>query len=308
MAQHRWAMGASLATACLMLVGKIVAATLTGSVALFSDACESVIHIVATGVAAFALWWSRQPADEDHPYGHGKVAYFSAGFEGALILVAALSILFVSVRARWFGSELQSLGAGLAITAVLATINGVLAWYLMHVGRTTRSLVLLANGQHVLSDCLTSVGVLVGIAVVWLTGLTWLDPLIAVIVGVQIVWSACQLLRLSFRGLMDHSLPEEARRIEGCLSEAVEDASLISYHAVKHRRVGHEVFVEAHLLFPDDWTLKEAHARAAEIEGRINALFPDEYVHITTHLEPASHEEVHPGPVAASSRLVEPSR
>lgn len=291
---RRVAVAASVATALLMLGGKLYAAYLTGSAAIFSDAVESVIHLAATAVAAFGVWWTAQPADEDHPYGHGKFAYFSAGFEGALILVAAIAIIWTGARALLYGAELQQLGLGVAITGALALVNLALGSWLIRVGRRHNALVLVANGQHVLTDSWTSGGVVLGVLLVWATGLRWLDPLLAIAVGANIVWNASALLRTSFEGLMDHASPEEAARLDAVLREAEAEGLIVGYHQVRHRRVGDEVLIEAHLLFPDDVSLQAAHAVAGVVERRIGALFTGEQVTVTTHLEPAAHEDIHP--------------
>jgi cation diffusion facilitator family transporter len=296
---RRIAMGASIGAAGLMLVGKLGAWWLTGSSAILSDALESVIHLAATAVAAFGLWWTAQPADEDHPYGHGKFAYFSAGFEGALILVAAAAILYTGVRALLLGPQLQALGAGVAITGGLALVNLVLGTYLVRVGRRTQTLVLVANGQHVLTDSWTSFGVVAGVALVWATGLHWLDPVLAIVVGLNIVWTSCQLLRTSFEGLMERTSPAEATRLEDTLRQAQAEGLIVAYHQVRHRRIAHEVLIEAHLLFEDDATLQDAHRAAGLVERRIGALFPGENVTVTTHLEPACHDDEHPESHAA---------
>jgi len=287
-------MSVSVAAAALMLVGKLYAAHLTGSAAILSDALESVVHVVATAVAAFGIWWIAQPADEDHPYGHGKFAYFSAGIEGTLMAVAAVLIMVASVRSLVQGVEVQELGLGLAITGGLAAVNLGLGMYLIRVGKRYRSLILIANGQDVLTDFWTSLGVVVGVLMAWLTGLRWLDPVVALAVGLHIVWTAFQLLRTSFEGLMDHAPVAETEALDACLAQAVTEELIVGYHQVRHRRMGHEVLIECHLLFPDEITLQAAHTTSGQIERRIGALFPEEDVTVTTHPEPATHDDKHP--------------
>lgn len=282
-----WAMRASLAVAVLMLGGKGWAYLITGSTAILSDALESVIHLAATAVAGFSLWYARQPADRKHPYGHGKIAYFSSGAEGALIMVAGLAIAWEAVGALIEGPELSNLGAGLAITAALGAINLVLGLYLIRTGRRTNALVLVANGHHVLTDMWTSLGVLVGVALVLLTGLTWLDPLVALFMGLNILYTSWRLMRASARGLMDTADDAETERVLQVLRASGE---IDGFHHVRHRRVNDRVFLEQHLLFEDDLSLDEAHRRASDIEARQRALFPESRVQITSHLEPASHE------------------
>ena len=284
---QRWAMRASLAIAVLMLVGKGWAYALTGSTAILSDALESVVHLGATGMAAFSLWYARQPADRKHPYGHGKIAYFSSGIEGALILVAAVAIVWEASVALIEGPELANLGVGLAITAALGLVNLGLGLALVRTGRRTNALVLVANGHHVLTDMWTSLGVLVGVALVWVTGLTWLDPLVALVMGLNIAWTSARLMREAGRGLMDTADADETAHVLQVLREAPE---INGFHHVRHRRVNDRVFLEQHLLFADDLTLHEAHRRASAVEARQRALFPESRVQITSHLEPLSHE------------------
>jgi cation diffusion facilitator family transporter len=287
---QRLAMRASLGVAVLMLAGKTGAYTLTGSTAILSDALESVIHLFATGVAAFSLWYAAQPPDPTHPYGHGKVAYFSSGFEGALILIAALGIFVEAGRALAAGPELQRLGAGLAITAVLALVNLALGLTLIRTGRRTNALVLVANGRHVLTDMWTSLGVLVGIGLVWATGLVWLDPVVAMLAGANILWTAGRLLRDAYAGLMERADPADTARVLDALRHAAADGRISGFHHVRHRRVNDLVWIEVHLLLPDALPLDEAHRRATAVEAELGALFPEDRVHLTSHLEPASHE------------------
>lgn len=284
---QQWAMRASLGIAVLMLVGKGWAYALTGSTAILSDALESVVHLGATGMAAFSLWYARQPADKKHPYGHGKIAYFSSGIEGALILVAAVAIVWEASAALIEGPQLTNLGVGLAITAALGLVNLGLGLALVRTGRRTNALVLVANGHHVLTDMWTSLGVLIGVGLVWLTGLTWLDPLVALVMGLNIAWTSVRLMREAGRGLMDTADADETAHVLQVLQEAPE---IDGFHHVRHRRVNDRVFLEQHLLFADDLTLHEAHRRSCVVEARQRALFPESRVQITSHLEPLSHE------------------
>lgn len=282
-------MGASLAVAVLMLVGKLVAYRLTGSAAIFSDAIESVVHLFATGIAGFSLWYAAQPPDPAHPYGHGKAAYFSSAFEGLLILVAAVAIGYEAVTALVEGPELTQLGAGVAITAALGLVNAALGAWLVYVGKRTHALVLVANGHHVLTDMWTSLGVLVGIALVWATGATWLDPVVALAVGANILWTSGRLVLGGVRGLMEKVDPADTARVEALLDDAVRDGGIVAHHHVRHRRVNDQMWIEQHVLLPDDLSLVDAHDRVSALEARQRALFPESRVQITTHFEPASH-------------------
>lgn len=284
------AMAASLAVAVLMLVGKLAAFLITGSTAILSDALESVIHLFATGIAAASLWYASLPPDPSHPYGHGKIAYFSSAFEGIFILVAAAVIIVVAVQALLAGPELESLGVGLVITGALAAVNAALGLWLVRVGKKHNALVLVANGQHVLTDMWTSLGVLAGVSLVWLTGLEWFDPVVAILAGANIVWMAVRLLRRSYEGLMEKADAADTALIIERLEAAVEQGHVAGWHQLRHRRVNDQVWVEVHLTFPDRLPLTEAHRRATAVEADIRAGFPKDDVLLTSHLEPETHE------------------
>ncbi|MGB3542558.1 cation diffusion facilitator family transporter [Rubrivirga sp.] len=288
--QQRIAMTASLVVAVLMLVGKGVAWRLTGSTAILSDALESVVHLAATAMAGFSLWYAAQPPDASHPYGHGKIAYFSSGVEGALILLAAIGIVWTATIDLVRGPEIQQIGIGLLITGGLALVNLVLGLSLVRIGRQTNAIVLVANGHHVLTDMWTSLGVLVGIGLVWLTDLVWLDPVVALLVGVNILWTSGRLIREAYGGLMETADPEATRQVIEVLDRALEDGTIQGFHHVRHRRVNDQVWIEQHLLLPDHLRLVEAHERATQVELAQQAIFPDSRVQVTSHLEPASHD------------------
>ncbi len=298
----------SLAVSLLMLGGKLGAYILTGSTAILSDAMESVVHLLATGIAAFSLWYAAQPADREHPYGHGKMAYFSAGLEGTFIGLAALAIIYSAVRALIEGPQIRQLGVGVLVLVVLSVINLLLGWYLIRTGRKYRSLVLISNGHHVLTDVWTSVGVVVGVALVGLTGWVILDPLIAIVVGLNILWTAYRLVRKAFKGLMDTVDPRDHEHIRRVLDRAMEVGLIAGYHQLRHRRMDNHLWVEVHLLFPDDMSLQKAHERASRIEMAIRRMFPDEHVVVLTHLEPEHHEEAHPAGYEEPLDVLAPDR
>ena len=293
--QQRIAMSLSLAVAVLMLVGKVAAYALTGSTAILSDALESVVHLVATAFAGFSLWYAAQPPDAAHPYGHGKIAYVSSGVEGAMILVAAVAIIWTAAVDLVRGPELTQLGTGLAITAALGLVNLVLGVGLIRVGRRTNALVLVANGHHVLTDMWTSLGVIVGVGLVYVTGIEWLDPVVALLLGANILWTSGRLVREAYGGLMERVDTQTTRDLDGVLAAAQAEGLISGFHHVRHRRVNDNVWLEQHLLMPDALRLDEAHARASAVERRQRALFPESRVQITSHLEPLSHE--HPAGV-----------
>ncbi|PSQ74282.1 MAG: cation transporter [Bacteroidetes bacterium QH_6_64_77] len=287
-------MMASLLVSFLMLAGKVTATYLTGSTAILSDAAESVIHLFATGFAGFSLWYAATPPDPEHPYGHGKIAYFASAVEGTLILLAALGIAWTAVRDLMVGASLQRLDVGLYLIAGLTLVNLALGQYLIRTGRRTNSLVLVSNGQHVMTDMWTSLGVVVGVGLVWLTGLQWLDPVVGLLVAGNILWTASGLLRRSVYGLLDEADPEATKALLDELATAVEEDLIAGFHQVRHRRSGDQVWIEYHLMFPGDMPIHEAHARSHQVEDRVDALFPDEDAYVTAHLEPRRHDEAHP--------------
>ncbi len=291
---RRRAMAVSLLVALLMLAGKLAAFFVTSSTAILSDAAESVVHLFATAFAAFSLWYADEPADTEHPYGHGKIAYLASGFEGGMILLAALGILYAAGTALLRGPVLRELGVGLLIIAGLCLINFLLGRYLIRTGRRHNSVVLVSNGQHVMTDMWTSLGVLAGVSFVWLTDLAWLDPVVAVLVAFNILWAAWRLLRRSVSGLMEKPDPQATVSILRVLEQARRERRIVNFHQVRHRRVNDQVWVEYHLLFPEGLNVTEAHDRSHAVEEAVVALFPDDRVNVTAHLEPAEHEAAHP--------------
>ncbi len=276
-------MGLSILAAVLNLGLKGLAYHVTGSAALLADAGESVINLVAAGVALASLRYAARPADESHTYGHEKIEYFSSGLEGTLILVAAVGIAWFAARRLFVPHELESLDLGSAFTLAATVINLVVARVLLRAGRRARSIVLEADGHHLMSDVYTSAGVLIGLGLVWLTKLAWIDAAAALLVAAYIAWTAVGLVRRSFDGLMDHALSaeEQARvreAIEGRLSPGMD------YHALRTRRAGTRRFADFHLLVPGVFTVRRAHEITEEIERAVRAAMPD--MEVTVHVEP----------------------
>jgi cation diffusion facilitator family transporter len=288
------AIGASLAASVLMLVGKIGAAWLTHSSAILSDAAESVIHIFATAAAAASLKYAALPADREHPYGHGRIAYFSAGFEGALISIAALSILALAGNALVEGPQVQQLGLGLLITFSLAMVNLALGTFLVRVGKKHESMVLVANGQHVLSDMWTSLAVVVGVLLVWVTEIVWLDPVVAMLAALHILREGWKLMRDAFQGLMDAARPEDTQTLLRVLDDLKARKVIEDFHQLHHRRANDHMWIEVHLLLPAHLQLLEAHEQACQAERELMAAFPGVHAYITSHLEPTPHHAAHP--------------
>jgi len=286
------AMNLSVAAGFAMLVMKIAAYLLTRSSAILSDAAESVVHIVAVCFAAYSLRLSHRPADPNHPYGHAKISFFSAGFEGGMIVLAALFIIYSSVEKIRQGPELENLGFGTVLTVLAALINGGLGAYLVWLGRQRKSMILEANGKHVFTDCWTSGGVVVGLSLAMWTGWHYWDPIAAILMGLNILYSGFRLMRESVGGLMDEVDEKKAREITDVVVEEISRRSALG-HEIKVRPLGDAYAIEMHLLFPDRTSVLEAHERATEIELAIaKRLNPEPY--IITHIEPLeSHDEAH---------------
>ena len=280
--------------AFLMCVGKCVAYWLTPTAAVFSDAAESAVHLLATGISAFSLWYAERPPDHNHPYGHAKIVYFSAALEGVVIFSAALSIAWMAMNAWSTGALPEQLSYGLIILLVLAAVNGYLGYYLCRTGKDNGHLVLCSHGQHLLADMWTSLGVVVGVVVARLTGFLWLDPLVAVLVAGHILWTSLQLLTTSFHGLMERSCPETQELLQEKLDDAVRQTRLVGFHQLKHRYVNNQLWVEVHLEFQPELSIKEAHDDTSQIEMELAKVFSGRKIWITTHLEPEGHAAAHP--------------
>ncbi len=281
-------MNLSLGAAVVLLLLKVTAAVVTGSSAIYSDAAESVVHLLAVSFAAWALRLAHKPADETHHFGHDKVAFLSAGFEGAMIAAAAVLILYEAVRQFIFGVELQHLGFGAAVTAVAAAMNLVLGLALVRVGKRANSPLIRANGQHVLTDVWSSVAVLVALGLIFWTGWKLWDPIAAALAALNILRMGYRLVRESLGGLLDETDPKMEREICGLLDVEVAKRGL-SYHNFRHRHSGVTHWVEFHLVFEDDLTVGEAHEAATGVEASVAALLHPNG-RVISHLEPRSAE------------------
>ncbi len=288
----RNAMRISLFIGILMLLMKTFAFFITGSTAILSDAAESVVHLLAVGFAAYSLRLSLKPADKEHLYGHDRISFFSAGFEGAMIILAALYIIYESISRLISGLTLQHIGIGTIFITIATTINGVLGWYLVSQGKKYHSIVLEANGKHVLTDVWTSLGVIVALILTMLTGWLPFDPLIAIMVALNILWTGGRLLQRSVHGLMDQSDPAIDSKIRILLERETSKRG-IHYHHLRHRNAGNKILIEFHLLFEGGVTLHDAHEQATAIEREIYREFQMQ-VEVLTHLEPVEgHDEIH---------------
>lgn len=273
----------SIAAACLTIALKVVAWLLTGSVGLLSDAAESVVNLFAAAFAMAAVRWSNMPADEEHAYGHGKADYMAAGVEGGLILVAAVTICVSAVSRLLDPREISQVGLGLGVSLAASVVNFGVARVLIAAGRDEDSVVLKADGRHLLTDVWTSIGVVVAVGAVALTGWQRLDPIIALAVAVNIVFTGISLVRSSAGGLMDRALTaKEIDQIDAVLDG--HRGEQIQFHALRTRRAGHRAFVSMHVLVPGAWSVQQGHDLIEQIEGELRTAL--KFATIFTHLEP----------------------
>ncbi|CAN5233745.1 cation diffusion facilitator family transporter [soil metagenome] len=255
----------------------------TGSLGLMADAVESIVNLVAALTAFASIWYASRPVDPSHTYGHEKIEYFSTGLEGVLILVASVSICWYAIGRLLSPQALSAVDVGVAIGSLASVINWVTARYLLRQAKLKDSIILEAEGQHLLTDVATSIGVLGGMGLAWLTSLNWIDPLVALLVGLNITRTGFGLIHRSFDGLMDRSLPEaEQRAVRAAIESKLHED--MDYHALRTRRAGSRRFVDFHLLVPGVLSVQEAHGYGSDIEDAIRAVAPG--LEVTVHIEP----------------------
>lgn len=273
----------SIAVAFAVLALKVAAWRLTGSVALFSDALESVVNVIAALVALYAVGVSHMPADRDHPFGHHKAEYISAVIEGALIVVAALLILNESVRTLLRPAPLGQPALGLGINMAAGLINAFWAWLLIRTGRAARSPALVADGKHLYADVVTSAGVIAGLLLALATGFAILDPLLAIAVALHILWQGWKLMNASVQGLMDSALDDrDIAEIRAIIEK--NSSGALEYHDLKTREAGRARFVEFHLVVPEEMAVGDAHDICDRIENALTAAMPG--ARVVIHIEP----------------------
>jgi cation diffusion facilitator family transporter len=273
----------SIAAALATMSLKAMAWWLTGSVGFLSDALESVVNLAGAAMALAMLTVAERPADEGHAFGHGKAEYFSSGFEGLLILVAALAIAISAIDRLLHPQLLEQVDVGLLVSIVAALINLIVGRLLLRVGRRHRSITLEADGHHLLTDVWTSTGVIVGVGAVAVTHWLWIDPALALLVAANIVGTAWRLLQRSAAGLMDGSLPAAEHALVLAVLERYR-ALGVDYHALRTRESGVRRFISMHVLVPGTWTITRGHQLAEEIEREIRRALP--HASVFTHLEP----------------------
>jgi cation diffusion facilitator family transporter len=278
----------SIAAALATIVLKTLAWWLTGSVGLLSDAIEGTINLAGATVALAMISVAARPPDEDHAYGYTKAEYFSSGLEGTLILIAAIAIGIAAVDRLIAPRPLENVGPALAVSAAASLINYLVARRLYRAGDHYRSIALEADARHLMTDVWTSAGVIAGVAAVWVTGWLRLDPLIALAVAANILWSGYRLMQRSIHGLLDRAVPpDQMRTLSGVLDRYRKQG--IDFHALRTRQAGARSFVSLHVLVPADWTVAQGHKLAHEVEVDIRAALPDAAV--MTHVEPLGYPE-----------------
>ena len=269
----------SLAVGVGMFFTKMTAYFITGSIAIFSDAAESVVHVAATGMALFSIILSSKPADETHLYGHGNVEYFSAGVEGFLIILAAGFIIYQAVVELIAGPTLESLSIGVIFISAAGIVNLGLGYYLIRTGKNTNSLTLVADGKHVLTDAITSIGVIVGITLVIITDYVLLDPILAIIVAVNILFTGYKLIRESIGGLMLETNPQILKKISKKLISIKKDY-WIDIHELRYWQSGDRTFIDFHLILPYYFTIEQSHKEEKYIDEELDKEFPNSQIKI----------------------------
>lgn len=264
----------SLSVGLAMFIFKVAAYIITGSAAIFSDAAESVVHVMATGMALFSIILSAKPPDESHPYGHGNVEYFSAGIEGLLILVAAIFIIYESTISIINGPQLQKLGVGAIIITIASTVNLWLGTYLVRTGRKTNSLTLVADGKHVLTDSITSFGVIAAVVIVLITDIVILDPVIAIIIALNILYTGWKLIREAIGGLMNEANPELLKKVCDKIV-SLKKNYWIDIHELRFWESGDKLFLDFHLILPYYFNIKQTHQEENELEAELRNSFPN---------------------------------
>jgi cation diffusion facilitator family transporter len=281
----------SIAAAIITITLKVIAYLLTGSIGLLSDAIESIVNLLGASIALAMLTIAERPADKDHLYGHSKAEYFSSGAEGVLILIASFSIGYTAIDRLINPSPLEQAGTGLIVSAFASLINLAVARILFKVAKKSDSITLEADARHLMTDVWTSVGVIGGIGVVAFSGWLILDPLVALAVGANIVWTGIQLVRRSVAGLMDSALPaEDQKTIEKILD--MYKVQGVHYHTLLTRQAASRRFISVHILVPGVWPVQKAHQLINTLESEMRRGLPG--VSVITHLEPAENPGSHP--------------
>jgi cation diffusion facilitator family transporter len=272
----------SIFAAVLTFSLKFTAYVLTDSVGLLSDALESIINFLAAIMAYIAMWYAARPADTSHTYGHEKIEFFASGLEGGLIVAAAIGIGYAAIERFLHPQPLHSLSLGIAISLTASAVNLIVAQLLLRVGRAQHSIILEADGHHLMTDVWSSVAVVVGLGVVAISGWGWLDPVIALLIAGHIIGTGVRLVRRSVDGLMDHALDEsEQEQLRQAIRSALPAGT--TFHALRTRRAGIRRFADFHLLVPGKMNVLEAHTLSEAVTAAVRRVMP---IELTVHIEP----------------------
>lgn len=283
----------SIAVAILTISLKTIAYLITNSVGLLSDALESIVNLVGALMALGMLTIAARPADENHTYGHSKAEYFSSGVEGALILVAAIFIAYAAIERLISPKPLEQVGIGLIVSVVASLANLSVALILRRAGKQYNSISLTSNSQHLLTDVWTSGGVLLGVGAVVVTGWQVLDPLIAILVALNIVWTGVRIIRNSISGLMDSAISKENLDIIQSVLDRQKETE-VKFHALRTRQSGSMKIISMHILVPGNWSVERGHRFVTQIENEVSAAIVDSVVftHLESLTDPASFDDI----------------
>ncbi len=281
----------SLVTGFLLLAIKFSAYWITDSSAIFSDALESIVNVLAAVIAFWALAVAHTPADMEHPYGHGKIEFMSAALEGGMILLASVVILFRAIEVfTGSASKVAEIDIGLFLIIMAMLVNGAVGWMLIRTGKRQHSATLEADGHHLLSDAITSVAVIIGLLIVKITGWIWADPICAILISIYIAWLGIRLVNKSLAGLMDRQDLDDSRNLEDLLNthigENAKEPRICSFHKLRHRHSGRYHWVDFHIMVPPTMDIAEAHRIASTIEFEIELMLGEGDA--TAHVEPCS--------------------
>lgn len=280
----------SLIVGFLMFIGKMGAYLITGSAAILSDALESIVHIIAASLAFYSMMLSLKPPNKTQPYGYGKIEYFSAGFEGSLIIIAAFSILFFAIRDIIIGPEIQKIDVGIYIILAASIINLVLGYYLIRTGKSTNSIILIADGKHVLTDSITSFGAIAALVMILITDNVYFDPIFAILIALNILVTGYKLISQSIKGLMNTSDPKILSQLNDFMNSIVEsDDRVLGFHRLRYWSSGDKFFVDLHVICKDEMTINDSHELLEDTESKIREnIFPKYEVELLLHLDPQS--------------------
>lgn len=280
----------ALLAGVFFFLSKLAVYALSGSAAVLSDALESTVNVAAAAAMLYTLWLSNRPPDESHPYGHGKAEFIAVALEGSMILLAGVLIILTAVKRLIEPPPLLHLNAAIVALFAISALAGLLGFYVLRQGKRHDSMVLIADGKHLLTDLATTLGVVIGLVLVRATGLLWLDPVVALCVAAFILFTGWRLLRESAAGLMDETDPQDIARISAILDDEREQGAIQGHHKLRARHTGAFHWIDFHIQVNPSLTVAQAHDLASRIEHRIEQAFPPDSANATAHIEPAADD------------------